>query len=61
MNYKKKPSNMPIRLLLTFEIALSIECNRVVVWKLGCSGLGSELMLRKEPVSIDYIFEKFDL
>lgn len=62
MNSKKVTFNVPvIRSLLTFKIALSIECNRVVVWKLDCKGLGSELMLRMDSVSIEYICEKFDL
>ena len=62
MNSKKKPSSLPtIRSLLTFKIALSIECNKVVVWKLRCKELGSELMLRKESVGIECICEKFDL
>ena len=62
VNSKKKPSNLSIiRSLLTFKTAVSIECNRVGGWKLDCKGLGSELMLRKEAVSIDYICEKFDL
>lgn len=62
MNSKEVPFNVPvIRSLLTFKIALSIEYNRVMVWKLDCKGLGSELMLRKESVSIEYICEKFDL
>lgn len=62
MNSKKVTFNVPvIRSLLTFKIALSIEYNTVVVWKLDCKGLGSELMLRKESVSSEYICEKFDL
>lgn len=62
MNSKEVPFNVPvIRSLLTFKIALSIEYNRVLVWKLDCKGLGSELMLRMESVSIEYICEKFDL
>lgn len=53
MNSKKKPSNLSIiRSLLTFKTAVSIECNRVGGWKLDCKGLGSELMLRKEAVSM---------
>lgn len=62
MNSKEVPFNVPvIRSLLTFKIALSIEYNRVLVWKLDCKGLGSELLLRMESVSIEYICEKFDL
>lgn len=62
VNFKKKSFNLLIiRLLLIFKIVVLIECNRVGGWKLDCKGLGSELMLRKEVVSIDYICEKFDL
>lgn len=62
VNSKKKPSNLPIiRSLLNFKTAVSIECNRLVAWKLDCKGLWSELMKRKELVRIDYICEKFEL